>query len=63
MKSVDGDDGSASVSAPTPISARIPRRVSQFEEEIRQLYLRTIDEPIPPRLMSVLRGGLPNYRS
>lgn len=63
MKSFDGDDGSASVRAVLPIHARIPRRVSEFEKEIRQLYLGTIDEPIPPRLMAVLRAGLPNYRS
>jgi hypothetical protein len=38
---------------------RPPRRfVSEFENEIRQLYVRIIDEPIPPRLMDVLRAGL-----
>ena len=62
MKSFDRADRSASVSAIAPIHLRIPRRVSEFENEIRQLYLRTIEEPIPPRLMAVLRTGLVGHR-
>ena len=38
------------------------RFVSEFENEIRQLYLRTIDEPIPPRLIDVLRAGLASHK-
>lgn len=55
MKAFERDNEAASVSA---ISVRIPRHVSEFEKEIRKLYLTTIDEPIPPRLMAVLRAGL-----
>jgi hypothetical protein len=58
MRSSDRDDDSAAGWARTPISVRIPRHVSEFEKEIRQLYLGTIDEPIPRRLMAVLRAGL-----
>jgi hypothetical protein len=37
---------------------RPPRRViSEFENEIRQLYVRIIDEPIPSRMINVLRAG------
>jgi hypothetical protein len=40
-----------------------PRRfVSEFEDEIRQLYVRTIDEPIPSRLIEVLRTGLAGHK-
>lgn len=55
MKAFERNNNAASVSA---ISVRIPRHVSGLEKEIRQLYLTTIDEPIPPRLMAVLRAGL-----
>jgi hypothetical protein len=46
---------------PTSVSAgvrpRPPRRIiAEFESEIRQLYVRTIDEPIPPRLLEILRA-------
>jgi hypothetical protein len=41
------------------IRPRPPRRfVSEFEDEIRQLYVRMIDEPVPPRMIEVLRAGL-----
>ena len=43
---------------------RPPRRfVSEFENEIRQLYVRMIDEPIPPRMIEVLRAGLAGPKS
>jgi hypothetical protein len=41
------------------IRPRPPGRVvSEFENDIRQLYVRMIDEPIPPRMIAVLRAGL-----
>lgn len=40
------------------IRARPPRFVSEFENDIRQLYLRMMDEPVPPRLIGILRAGL-----
>lgn len=39
------------------------RLVSEFESEIRQLYVRMIDEPIPPRMIAVLRAGLIGSKS
>lgn len=42
---------------------RPPRRfVSEFENDIRQLYVRMIDEPVPSRLMDVLRAGLAGHK-
>jgi hypothetical protein len=53
---------STSAVAPTLASAGIrprpPRHVSEFESEIQRLYVRMIDDPIPPRLIDVLRAGL-----
>ena len=44
--------------------SRPPRRfVAEFETEIRQLYVRIIDEPIPPRMIDVLRAGLAGHKS
>ena len=56
-----------STATPARVSARIrpqpPRRfVSEFENEIRQLYVGTIDEPIPPRLINILRTGLVGHK-
>jgi hypothetical protein len=46
------------------IRPRPPGRfVSEFENEIRQLYVRMIDEPIPPRMIAVLRAGSIGPRS
>src|SRR5262245_19527914 len=61
------DPESGSAVAPTLASVRVrtrpPRRfVSEFENEIRQLYVRMIDEPIPPRLIGVLRAGLSGHK-
>ena len=66
MRLVDHDGRLAT--APTMTKAGIrprpPRRfVSEFENDIRQLYVRMIDEPIPPRLMGVLRAGLAGHKS
>ena len=38
-----------------------PRRsyfISEFESDIRQLYSQMLDEPVPPRLLDILRGAL-----
>ena len=35
-----------------------PHFAPQFEAEIGQLYLRTLDEPVPLRLLTILRTGL-----
>lgn len=40
------------------ISRRTPRLVSDVESELRRLYLRLMDEPVPARLRNVLRTGL-----
>ncbi|HJR22223.1 MAG TPA: hypothetical protein VJ822_11420 [Dongiaceae bacterium] len=46
------------------IRPRPPRRfVSEFENEIRQLYVRMIDEPIPSRMIEILRAGLVGRKS
>jgi hypothetical protein len=46
------------------IRPRPPRRfISEFENEIRQLYVRMIDEPIPARMIEVLRAGLISPKS
>ncbi len=61
------DCESRSAAVPTLASAGIrprpPRYVSEFESEIRQLYVRMIDEPIPPRLIGILRAGLAGHKS
>jgi hypothetical protein len=33
------------------------RPVRAFEEEIRQLYLGLLDQPVPARLLGILRAG------
>ena len=56
------DQNAASALMPTVenvrLRARPPRFVSEFESDIRQLYLRMMDEPVPPRLIGILRAGL-----
>jgi hypothetical protein len=44
------------------IRPRPPRYVSELEGEIRQLYVRMIDEPIPSRLIGILRAGLAGHK-
>jgi hypothetical protein len=34
------------------------RALSEFERDIRQLYLQMLDEPVPPHLLAILRMGL-----
>ena len=62
------DRDSRSAAGPSMTSSGIRPRpsrrfVSEFEIEIRQLYVRTIDEPIPPRLIDVLRTGLASHKT
>ena len=65
MGLIDRNDGSALLPAMGSVGARAqpPRYVvSEFESEIRQLYVRMIDEPIPPRLIGILRAGLAGHK-
>ena len=61
------DRESRTTAAPSVMNAGIRPRpcrrlVSEFENEIRQLYVRTIDEPIPPRLIDVIRTRLASHK-
>ena len=42
---------------------RVPRLISEFESDIRQLYLGMLDEPVPPRLIGILRAGMAPSKS
>jgi hypothetical protein len=65
MELIDHDERSALMPTLQIAGARVrpPRFVSEFESEIRQLYLRMLDEPIPPRLIGILRAGLAATKS
>ena len=65
MGSSDHNAGSALMPALETVGARArpPRFVSEFESEIRQLYLRMMDEPVPPRMIGILRAGLTGSKS
>ena len=61
MDQIDAEVGCSE--APALGSVRLPRPnrpcfAPQFEAEIGQLYLRTQDEPVPLRLLTILRTGL-----
>ena len=60
MGLIDHNSGLAVMPAVEKVGARTrsPRIVSEFESEIRQLYVRMMDEPVPPRLIGILRAGL-----
>jgi hypothetical protein len=61
MGFIDHDDtpAAARILVNARLRPRPPRRfVSEFENEIQQLYVGTIDEPIPPRMIEVLRARL-----
>ena len=63
MRLHDREGEPGAIPAQVGIGIRAPRRfVSEFEREIRQLYVRMIDEPIPPRLIDVLRAGLVGHK-
>lgn len=64
MELIDREGRSAAVRtlASAGIRPRPPRYVSELEREIRQLYVRMIDEPIPPRFIGILRAGLAGHK-
>jgi hypothetical protein len=45
---------------PPPKAVRVgrPRVIAELESEIRQLYGQMLHEPVPPRLLGILRAGL-----
>lgn len=45
---------------PPPRMARPgrPRAIAEFEGEVRQLYRQMLDQPVPPRLLGILRAAL-----
>ncbi len=65
MGLIDHNNGSALMPALENVGARArpSRFVSEFESDIRQLYLRMMDEPVPPRMIGILRAGLTGPRS
>jgi hypothetical protein len=65
MGLIDQSGGSAVMPALKDVGARArPARVaSEFENDIRQLYLRMMDEPVPPRMIGILRAGLTGPKS
>lgn len=63
MKLLNTRGASAARAANSYVRSQLARSVSEFENDIRKLYLRTIDEPIPSRLMDVLRAGLNGNKS
>ena len=59
MDLIDLEGGAAGESPPKAgRTRRSPRFLPDFETDIRQLYLRMMDEPVPARLLGVLRAGL-----
>ena len=64
MELINRESRSAAVPAlaSAGIRPRPPRYVSELETEIRQLYVRMIDEPIPPRFIGILRAGLAGHK-
>ena len=58
MGSIDVECGPAA--GPPPQSGRTqrPRFLSEFEADLTQLYARMMDEPVPARLIGILRAGL-----
>jgi hypothetical protein len=57
-------NGTPAAAPNSRLRPRPPRRfASEFEREIRQLYMRTIDEPIPLRMIEILRAGLAGPKS
>jgi hypothetical protein len=61
MALVDLEGGTAAGPPPrkAPVRSRVPRFAAEFEAEIRRLYVRMMDEPVPPRLLGILRAALP----
>jgi hypothetical protein len=40
------------------IRSRPPFIAAEFEAEISQLYLRLMEEPVPPRLLTIVRAAM-----
>jgi hypothetical protein len=57
---VDLRTGHAAESPPKGACGRsgASRSVSAFEMEIREMYAQMLDEPVPPRLLGILRAAL-----
>jgi hypothetical protein len=59
MRLIEGHDDTRLVHArPTIVRRRPARFVAEVEAEIGQLYLGTQEEPIPLRLLTILRSGV-----
>lgn len=58
MGFTDLEGGPAVKPLPKVARVRRPRVIAEFESEIRQLYGRMLHEPVPPRLLGILRAGL-----
>jgi hypothetical protein len=58
MGLTDIDAGQAMEPPRQVARGRPPRFVSELETVIGQLYLRIMDEPVPARLIGILRAGL-----
>lgn len=58
MGLTDLETGPAMEPPPQIARTRRPRFASEFETDLRQLYLRMMDEPVPARLLGILRAGL-----
>jgi len=53
------DEVAAQRPLPFTIVGRKPTRItSEIEAEIARLYLRTMEEPVPHRLLTILRGRI-----
>lgn len=58
MGLTDLEGGPALKPPPRVVRAGRPRIIAEFESEIRQLYGQMLHEPVPPRLLGILRAGL-----
>lgn len=63
MGLIDYETRSAAAPMNSRSRPRPSRDVSEFEGEIQQLYVRMMDEPIPSRLIGILRAGLAGAKS
>jgi hypothetical protein len=55
------DESGRAVEPPREVARprrRPPRVASEIETDIGQLYLRMMEEPVPARLIGILRAGL-----
>ena len=59
---MDLESASAAEPPPQVTQARRPRFVSEFEADLTQLYARMMDEPVPARLIGIVRAGLVNSK-